>query len=87
MTTIETGMFAVDHEAREIRGVLVPWGQRSRTNRSKNRPITFPRGSVRIPRDVSVVGLNFDHDRFQPLGRATSVEDSMPCACPRWWVS
>jgi hypothetical protein len=76
MTITETGLFAVDHEAREIRGVLVPWGQRSRTNRSRNRPITFPRGSVRVPRDVSVVSINFDHDRFQPLGRATSIEDT-----------
>jgi hypothetical protein len=76
MTTIETGVFAVDHAARTIRGVLVPWGQKSRTNRSKNRPIVFPRGSVRIPRDVSVVGLNFDHDRFQPLGRAVALEDT-----------
>jgi len=76
MTIIETGVFAVDHVSRTIRGVLVPWGQRSRTNRSKNRPITFPRGSVRIPRDVSVVGLNFDHDRFQPLGRAVAIEDT-----------
>lgn len=75
MTTIETGMFAVDHEARTIRGVLVPWGQRSRTNRSRNKPITFPRGSVRIPRDVSVVSINFDHDRFQPLGRAVEIVD------------
>ena len=75
MTTIETGMFAVDHEARTIRGVLVPWGQRSRTNRSHNKPITFPRGSVRVPRDVSVVSINFDHDRFQPLGRAVEIVD------------
>lgn len=74
-TLSEVGLFAVDHDARVIRGVLVPWGQTSRTNRSRNAPVTFPRGSVRIPRDVSVVTINLDHDRFRPLGRAVEVVD------------
>ena len=70
------GMFAVDHSARTVRGILLPWGQRSRTSVSKTKPITFPRGSVALPRDPSVVGLNRMHDRFNWLGRAEALEDA-----------
>jgi hypothetical protein len=69
------GMFAVDRDARTVRGILLPWGQRSRTSVSKTKPITFPRGSVTIPRDPSVVGLNRMHDRFDWIGRATHLVD------------
>jgi hypothetical protein len=72
---LEYGTFAVDHEARTVRGILLPWGQKSRPSTSKTKPITFPRGSVRIPRDPSVVGLNRMHDRFDWLGRAASLTD------------
>lgn len=73
--TTETGMFAVDVNTRTVRGTLIPWGVRSRESASKTKPITFPRGSVRVPRDPLVVGLNAEHDRFSPLGRATVLED------------
>lgn len=69
------GLFAVDAEARTVRGILLPWGQRSRTSISKTRPITFPRGSVTIPRDPAVVGLNKRHDRFDWIGRAHELRD------------
>lgn len=72
---IEYGTFAVDTDARTVRGILVPWGERSRTSASKTKPITFPRGSVTAPRDPGVVGLNFSHDRFSPIGRAVKLED------------
>ena len=72
---LEAGLFAVDHATRTIRGVLIPWGEQSRTSVSKTKPVTFPRGSVAIPRDPSVVGLNRMHDRFDPYGRATELVD------------
>lgn len=75
MTELEYGTFAVDHAARRVRGILVPWGERSRTSASKTKPITFPRGSVRVPRDPAVVSLNFGHDRFSPVGRGALFED------------
>lgn len=75
MTTYETALFEVDHQTRRIRGVLIPWGVRSRPNVTKNKPVTFARSSVRVPRDPSVVTLNLAHDRFSPLGRAVSLVD------------
>lgn len=69
------GLFAVDREARTVRGILLPWGQKSRTSVSGTKPITFPRSSVAIPRDPSVVGLNRMHDRFDWIGRAESLVD------------
>lgn len=71
----EAGLFAVDVEARTVRGYLLPWGVKSKPNKSGNAPITFERGSITVPRDVSVVSLNSEHDRHMPLGRAQIVRD------------
>lgn len=69
------GLFAVDRTARTVRGILVPWGQRSRTSVSGTKPLIFPRGGVTAPRDPSVVGLNIMHDRFNWVGRAEDLAD------------
>lgn len=71
----EHGTFAVDRDTRRIRGILVPWGERSRMSASKTKPIIFPRGAVKVPRDPAVVTLNFQHDRFAPVGRGEKFED------------
>jgi hypothetical protein len=67
-------LFAVVAE-RTVSGVLLPWGEESRQSVT-SAPITFPRGSIKIPRDVSIVSANVEHDRFTPVARATSIEDS-----------
>lgn len=72
---MEHGTFSVDHATRRVAGILIPWGERSRVSASKTKPIVFPRGSVTVPRDPSVVGLNFAHDRFAPVGRGAHFED------------
>ena len=72
---MEHGTFAIDHEKRKVDGILVPWGEKSRTSASKTAPITFPRGAVFAPRDPSIVTLNVAHDRFAPIGRAVQLED------------
>jgi hypothetical protein len=72
---LEAGLFAVDHAARTIRGVLIPWGERSRLTMSKTKPLTFNRSDVPVPRDASIVGLNRMHDRFDPVGRAVEFVD------------
>ena len=71
----ETAMFAVDAASRTVRGILIPWGVRSRESSSRTKPIVFPPGSIRVPRDPSVVSLNSEHDRFMPIGRAVELED------------
>ncbi|WP_144719248.1 hypothetical protein [Agrococcus jejuensis] len=74
-TTTQAGLFAaVAEKPRTVRGLLLPYGEESRLSQSGTAPITFPEGTVRLPRDPSVVTVNLEHDRFQPLGRATSLE-------------
>lgn len=70
------GDFSVDAEARTVRGLLLPWGEQSRVSGDGTAPITFERGSVKVPQDVSVITANRHHDRYDPVGRATSVEDT-----------
>lgn len=73
---LEAGDFSVDAEARTVRGLLLPWGEKSRLSASQTEPIAFERGSVAVPSDVSIVTANRFHDRHDPVGRATSIEDT-----------
>lgn len=63
-------------EARTIRGLLIPYGEASRTNLTGTEPIAFSRGTVTVPRDVTMVGLNLNHDRFTWAGRVAELEDT-----------
>lgn len=71
----EAGLFSVVGE-RRVRGLLVPYDEASRVNVSGTPPISFARGTVALPRDPSVVGLNLNHDRYSPVGRAVAFEDT-----------
>jgi hypothetical protein len=72
---MESGTFAVDQDTRLVRGILIPWGEKSRTSASKTKPIQFARGSVSLPRDATVASLTVGHDRFSPVGRGHHFED------------
>lgn len=75
--TLEGGMFALDpSESRLIRGVLLPYGEQSRASLTDEGGLMFGAGDIDIPRDPSVVTLNRDHDRFDPIGRAVELEDT-----------
>lgn len=74
MTDTEAGLFSRVPDTRAVRGLLLPFGEVSRPNLSNTEPIMFSAASVALPRDPSVVTLNDEHDRFTPLGRATSLE-------------
>ena len=76
MENLEHGLFAVDTENRTIRGLLMPYGEESRVSITGTEPVYFERGSLEIPLDPSVVTLNREHDRFDPIGRATDLEDT-----------
>lgn len=69
------GEFAVDPDARTIEGILVPFGEMSRTSVSGAPPAMFGLGDVTIPADPAVVTLNRRHDRFDPVGRAVMIEN------------
>lgn len=74
MTETEAGMFSRVADTRTVKGLLLPFGELSRPSLSKTEPVMFSAESVTIPRDPSAVTLNDEHDRFNPLGRATSLE-------------
>ena len=78
MTTelIEGGALFAKLEDRTVSGILMPWGERSRPNATGQPPIVFERGTIKLPRDISIVSANIQHDRFTPVARATSLEET-----------
>jgi hypothetical protein len=70
----EFGLFAVDADTRTVRGIIIPWNEASRVSSTKNAPVTFRNGDIRVPRDHSVIGLNRQHDRYDPMGRGQKFE-------------
>lgn len=61
-------------EDRTVTGLLLPYGETSRP--SNIGPVMFARGTVAIPADPSIVTLNIRHQRENPVGRATVLEDT-----------
>lgn len=68
------GDFTYDPEARKLKGLLVPFGEASLTASTGQTGVTFSAETLRLPRDPSVVTLNREHDRHDPVGRATVLE-------------
>lgn len=66
--------FSYDPATRTLRGILLPFGERSRRNITGNEGVMFSADSIDLPRDPSVVTLNRKHNRFDPIGRATFLE-------------
>lgn len=67
---IEAGTLTANFDDRTISGLLLPYGELGNTNLGK---FSVADGVVQIPRDVSVVGLNTDHTRESPVGRAATL--------------
>ena len=68
------GDFAFDAEARTLKGLLLPFGEASGTAATGQTGVTFSADDIDLPRDASVVTLNREHDRHDPVGRATLLE-------------
>ncbi|WP_295824187.1 hypothetical protein [uncultured Microbacterium sp.] len=68
----EAGLFSRVEGTREIEGLLLPFGELSRPNLSGTEPVMFSASAVALPRDPSIVTLNDEHDRFNPLGRGVA---------------
>lgn len=68
----EAGLFSRVAGTREIEGLLLPFGELSRPNLSGTEPVMFSASAVALPRDPSIVTLNDEHDRFNPLGRGVA---------------
>lgn len=67
---IEGGEVLANLNDRTITGLLLPFGEEGRTNVGR---FSVMAGDIAIPEDPSVVSLNVDHDRYQPVGRATRL--------------
>jgi hypothetical protein len=68
------GDFAVNAEARTVRGLLVPFGEASRLSVSGIPPLAFKApADLRIPRDVTILNANDNHDRYKPIARFVSA--------------
>ena len=72
----EAGLFSRVEGTRNIRGLLLPFGELSRPSSNGAEPIEFSAGSIKLPRDASVITLNVEHDRFNPIGRAVSLTET-----------
>lgn len=83
---LEFGLFAVDADTRTVRGIIIPWNETSRVSSTKNAPLTFRPGDIRVPRDHTVVGLNKQHDRYDPLGRAAKFDETHERGLYSEWV-
>lgn len=70
MIEIEGGEILASLEERTITGLLIPYGELGRTNIGA---FEVQAGVLPLPADPSVVTLNIDHDRYQPVGRATRL--------------
>ena len=71
---MESALFA-DPTTRTISGLLLPFGELSAPNLSKNEPIMFASGTVTLPTDPSVVTLNEEHSQFAPRGRGVAFAE------------
>ncbi|WP_096359425.1 hypothetical protein [Microbacterium sp. TPU 3598] len=70
---IEGGEVLASLDDRTVTGLVVPYGEKGRTNVGQ---FEVPAGTIRIPEDPGVVGMNVDHDRYDPRGYATRIWDT-----------
>jgi len=68
--TIQGGEILANLDERSSTGLLIPFDEEGRTRAGR---FTVQAGSIELPADPSVVTLNLDHDRYQPVGRATRL--------------
>jgi hypothetical protein len=70
------GDFTFDPDARTLRGLLIPFGEKSRTASTGQSEVEFSADTIDLPRDPSVVTLNREHNRHDPVGRAVELTKS-----------
>jgi hypothetical protein len=73
---LEFGLFAVEAETRTVRGIIIPWNEASAVSSTGNASLTFRPEDIRVPRDPSVVVLNRQHDRYDPIGGGVKFDAS-----------
>jgi hypothetical protein len=71
--TAPASIEATDTEARELRGVALPYGIRGFTSAG---PVTVDAGAIHIPDNLRAVKLFRDHGRQTPIGYALEADDT-----------
>lgn len=71
LVRIRAGTLTANREERIVTGLLLPYGELGNTNLGK---FAVAPGTITVPRDPIVIGLNVDHDRELPVGRALSAK-------------
>lgn len=70
---IEAGLLTASRDDRTVSGLLLPFGEVGRTGLGR---FSVDPGIFTIPPDPMVVGLDVEHARELPVGRATSVSET-----------
>lgn len=70
---IEAGSLYANAEQRIVSGLLLPYGEQGKTNLGR---FSVEPGTIAIPSDPEVVTLNVQHEREEPVGRATELQDT-----------
>ena len=70
--TTPASLEATDTDARTLRGVAIPYGQRGFTSAG---PVTVDAGAVRVPANLRAVKLFREHGRQVPIGFALESTD------------
>ncbi|MFI8633998.1 hypothetical protein ACIGEP_15545 [Microbacterium sp. NPDC077663] len=68
----EHGTYSYDPATRTVRGILMPFGEA--TSAADIRNDVYSADTIHIPADPEVLTLNRQHNRFDPIGRATVCE-------------
>ncbi len=71
--TIQGGEVLASLEERSITTLLIPFNEVAGTPKEGAGGFTVQAGSIALPADPTVVGLNTDHDRYAPVGRASRL--------------
>lgn len=66
----EGGEILANLQDRTITGLLLPYNEIGQTNIGR---FIVMAGSIELPEDPSIVGINIDHNRSEPVGRAVKV--------------
>jgi hypothetical protein len=71
--TLDAGTLTASAADRTCTGLLVPFGEDGRSNLGRFR---ISSGAFSLPADPAVAGLNDEHIREQPIGRATELHET-----------
>lgn len=70
---IDAGVVGFSADERTVTGLLLPYGEQCSSSVGK---FAFSPGVCELPEDPTVTGLNVQHQREHPVGRATTITET-----------